>query len=63
MRDADFLNWLANRLVGPYAEHPDTDFVLKTRQIALRLKIVHPEWETPLGGWFFEKSWVDAQTP
>lgn len=34
MKDKEFLEWLANRLVEVYGEASGTDFVLKLRAIA-----------------------------
>jgi len=34
MRDAEFLNWLADRIVHVYGESNETDFVTKLRSIA-----------------------------
>jgi hypothetical protein len=34
MTNKEFLHWIANRLVNVYKEHPNTDFVLKLKEIA-----------------------------
>lgn len=36
MKDRDFLNWVADRLVNVHGEPENVDFVLKVRQIAER---------------------------
>lgn len=36
MKDDDFLNWVADRLVHVYGENENVDFVLKLRQVAAR---------------------------
>lgn len=36
--DAEFLSWLADRLVNVYDESPNTDFVHKLRSVADRLE-------------------------
>lgn len=38
-KDADFLRWLADRLVYVYKESPNVDFILKLRTIATNLDI------------------------
>ena len=37
MSDSEFLNWMANRLVNKYGESPNTDFVLKLRDMAKKI--------------------------
>ena len=34
MKDKEFLNWIADRLVNVHGEHPDTDFILSLRERA-----------------------------
>jgi hypothetical protein len=34
MTNKEFLHWIANRLVNVYKEHPNTDFVLKLKEVA-----------------------------
>lgn len=34
MNDSDFLNWIANRIVGIYGEDERVDFVHKLRRMA-----------------------------
>jgi hypothetical protein len=34
MANKEFLHWIANRLVNVYKEHPNTDFVLKLKEVA-----------------------------
>lgn len=34
MKDLEFLNWIADRLVNVYGESPNVDFVHKLREIA-----------------------------
>jgi len=34
MTNKDFLHWIAGRLVNVYNEHPNTDFVLKLKEVA-----------------------------
>ena len=38
MRDWEFLDWVANRLVYVYSESPNVDFVLKLGAIVRRLR-------------------------
>lgn len=43
MKDDDFLNWVADRLVHVYGESENVDFVLKLRQIAAHTgRDMHP---------------------
>lgn len=35
--DADFLRWIANRMIEVHKEHPGQDFILKLRTIADKL--------------------------
>lgn len=42
MSNAEFLEWLANRLVEVYGEHPDTDFVQKLRAVVSQVE--HDEY-------------------
>jgi hypothetical protein len=37
-RDAQFLDWLVERLVQVYKESPNVDFVLKLKEIANNLR-------------------------
>lgn len=41
MTDKEFLNWLEDRLVHVYNESPNTDFVLKLRQIADNIEKIY----------------------
>jgi len=34
MIDSDFLDWVANRMVGIYGENEDIDFIHKLRRMA-----------------------------
>lgn len=36
--DAEFLKWIADRLVQHYGENPSTDFVLRLNQIIQRME-------------------------
>lgn len=36
--DAEFLSWLADRLINVYGESPNVDFVHKLRSVANRLE-------------------------
>lgn len=38
MTDAQFLDWVADRLVNVYGESPNVDFVNKLRRMAIDLK-------------------------
>lgn len=48
MKDEDFLEWLAIRLVNIYGESENIDIVQKTRAIAMRLRKEDPNHDTKL---------------
>ncbi len=48
MKDEDFLEWLATRLVSVYGESESIDIVQKTKAIAMRLRKENPNHDTKL---------------
>ncbi len=48
MKDGEFLNWLAERLVKVYGESENVDFVQKTKAIGRRINLTYPDQDSKM---------------
>jgi len=39
MKDSEFLNWIADRLINVYGETENVDFVIKLRTVAANINV------------------------